>query len=139
MAPHITELGFGCFLSPGACALPREQQIATLSALDGRLVWPQAEQLGEPSWPAFYRFLVEQQEVQQLVATKRENATIAVVSHGSFLQRSVLPCGWAHPHNVQVYAARLAILGFSSEPATPGAGVDARIEGRVVEVWAGGA
>ena len=56
-----------------------------------------------PDWRQFVRWLRR----QPLVRSLGEDATVAIVTHGQFLQQLVLPCGFGHPRNAEVYVGYL--------------------------------
>jgi len=123
VAPHISELGAGCLLSPGSCPLSIENQRAALAGagfnISQNFDWSRLDEKEDaltPSWPKFVSWLWSLPEVRRLVHARGENTTIAIVSHGNFLQFNAIGCGWGHPHNTEAYSARLAVPEPNATP-----------------------
>ena len=55
-----------------------------------------------------------------MLATKGKSATVALVSHGNFLEQQPLASCWPHPKNTQIYEALL--------PERPGGKQTAQLE-----------
>jgi len=89
-------------------------------ALSSRLDWSLVggvngsngdESMGPPSFGRFLAWLRNQTIVQALIKAKGKTATIALVSHGNFLEHDALADCWPHPKNTETYAITLPAYG----------------------------
>ncbi len=134
VAPRIGEVTFtgrSCYWGPGICATPRADQRSYLGPeISSRVDWSYVggddgensdEALGgKPDWGAFATWLAGHEELTPA------NGTVAIVSHGTFLEKQPLASCFGHPRNTQCYVGTLelgatpaALHGVHAVPYAP--------------------